>query len=104
MKVQIDGATLEGELSAGKSNLTRLSGRLSGKIRLNCDICLSVYERDLDENIEALISDGVYKGDGEEVSEAVIEQSGFIDLEEILRGEIASIECDYHRCDSCQKR
>ena len=104
VKVAIGAALMEGELSAKGAALALFRGKLTGATRLNCDICYKEYDYALDEEIELLISDGVYNDKDKETREAVIEQKGAIDLEEILRGEIASIECDYHRCDNCQKR
>ncbi|MDR1450752.1 MAG: DUF177 domain-containing protein [Helicobacteraceae bacterium] len=104
VKAKIDETMLTGELSLKEVSLALFRGRLTGKIRLSCDICAKEYDCNFDEAIRLLISDGAYKGGGEDALEAVIEQSGYIDLEEILRGEIASSECDYHRCDSCQRR
>jgi uncharacterized metal-binding protein YceD (DUF177 family) len=102
-EVKINDLILKGEIAKDKNELALLIGKTSGKLRLTCDICSNEFDCDISEDVKLLISDGVYAIKGEELDEAVIEQSGAIDLEEILRGEIASIECDYHRCQICEK-
>ncbi|MDR1912667.1 MAG: hypothetical protein LBQ52_10050 [Helicobacteraceae bacterium] len=102
VKVAIGEALLEGELKRGSKDLAFFSGRLTGKVRLNCDLCAEEYDCNLNEEIKLALCEGVFDGESEKIEEAIIECEDVIDCKEILRGEIASIKCDYHRCERCK--
>ncbi|GHS88205.1 hypothetical protein FACS189487_05970 [Campylobacterota bacterium] len=103
IRAESGGAILEGGLTLGDLGLVVFDGRLYGKITLACDLCAEDYETAFDEQIKLLISNGEFDAKDADIDEAVIEVDGAIDPKEILEGEIASLQCDYHRCPKCEK-
>ncbi|MDR2906331.1 MAG: hypothetical protein LBU73_10315 [Helicobacteraceae bacterium] len=102
VKVEADGMRLEGILTRERQNLVLFSGRLTGDMRLLCDLCAAEFVGKFDEPVRLFISDGEWAASDEEIDEAVLETRGAIDPAEILQGEIAALECDYHKCEKCK--
>ncbi|MDA3946454.1 MAG: hypothetical protein PF439_07225 [Helicobacteraceae bacterium] len=101
-KISADGVVLKGDVVFQERNLALLQGQLSGEITLTCDICAEDFATMLNEKIELLISNGVYKGFNENFD--VVEIQETLDLDELLHSEIELIRNDYHSCDNCKKQ
>ena len=97
-----NGIVFKGSLKYYKKNLLLLQATLSGYIDLDCYLCSESFSLPLDEDVEFLISDGVYEGFVEEydVVEAI---NGKIDIEELLNSEIELIKSGYYSCKNCNK-
>jgi len=98
--VDSEGVTFKGEVTFTERNLALLTAVLSGEIRLTCDICAEDFATMLDEKIELLISNGVYKGFDETYD--VVEIEELLDLDALMHSEIELIRNDYHSCESCK--
>ena len=98
----LDGVTLKGEVVFTERNLALLQAELSGEIMLTCDICAEDFATMLNEKIELLVSDGVYKGFNDAYD--VIEIQETLDFDELIRSEIELIRNDYHSCDNCKNQ
>ncbi len=96
-----EGVTLKGNVVFKERNLALLQAELSGEIMLTCDICAEDFATMLNEKIELLVSDGVYKGFDETYD--VIEIQDVLDLDELIHSEIELIRSDYHSCENCKK-
>ena len=57
-------------------------------------------EIEVDEELQLLLSDGIYKGDESEYLLIEVENS-LIDFNEIIESELNSIKSDYHICENC---
>ena len=97
-----EGVTLRGDVVFTECNLALLQAELSGEIILTCDICAEDFATMLNEKIELLVSDGVYKGFNETYD--VIEIENNLDFDEFIHSEIELIRNDYHSCDNCKKQ
>ena len=97
-----EGVTLKGDVVFKERNLALLQAELSGEIMLTCDICAEDFATMLNEKIELLVSDGVYKGFNETYD--VIEIQEILDLDELIHSEIELIRNDYHSCDNCKNQ
>jgi len=75
--------------------------QLSGSLELDCDVCAESFKRPVNEDVEILLSDGVYNGSNENL-DVVEVTSSIIDLDDLLSAEIEYIRCDYNRCSECQ--
>ncbi len=93
--------TFSGTLELKKRTLTLLKAHIGGSIKLPCDICAETVERQLDEEVEFLLSDGISSVEDEEYDIVEVEDS-VIDLDEILHSEIELIKSDYFSCESCK--
>ncbi len=101
-KVDAEGVTLEGEVVFTERNLALLKAVLSGEVNLTCDICAEDFATMLNEKIELLISNGIYKGFNETYDVVEIQES--LDLNEFIHSEVELIKNDYHSCESCKKQ
>jgi uncharacterized metal-binding protein YceD (DUF177 family) len=96
-----DGVRFFGKVSKKSDGLILLKADLAGKISHSCDRCGEDLEIEINEPLEILVSDGIYKGAADEID--VIEfYDGFIDFDEILQSEIESVKSDYHYCAKCK--
>ena len=97
-----EGVTLKGDVVFKERNLALLQAELSGEIMLTCDICAEDFATMLNEKIELLVSDGVYKGFNETYDVIEIEEK--LDFDELIHSEIELIRNDYHSCDNCKNQ
>ena len=65
-------------------------------MELVCDLSGEEYLDTLDNEVSFYLSNGKVSLDNEHFEEVVECENGSIDLEEILRGELEMIRCDYH--------
>ncbi|PZT47596.1 hypothetical protein B6S12_08175 [Helicobacter valdiviensis] len=96
-----DVIKLEGFLSSCEydTRLLKFQARLSGQIELVCDMSGQEYLKDLDENLEFYLSDGIFCCETENFEEIIECENGMIDFLEILRSELEMIRCDFHTKD-----
>ncbi|WP_169973462.1 MULTISPECIES: hypothetical protein [unclassified Campylobacter] len=100
--IKRENLSFSGNLKRINSNLVECKALISGNMSHNCDRCGEDIILSPKENLNLLISDGIYK-DSEEKLEDVIEFfDGYIDLEEILSSEIEAFKSDYFYCKNCE--
>jgi uncharacterized metal-binding protein YceD (DUF177 family) len=99
-EVSSGNVTLKGTLALKQRDLVLMKARLTGTLRLPCDICAEPFDTVLDEELELLLSDGVFEGSDDNL-DVVEMHHGTIDMEEILHSEIELIRSDYHSCENC---
>jgi hypothetical protein len=89
-----------GKLEKKSKNLVHCSGKLEGTLACLCDRCGDDLSLHVDEKIDLLTSDGLYKSTQElvEVMEFFDET---IDLDTILQSEVETLKSDYHYCATC---
>lgn len=97
-----DGLIFNGELEKINQNLVSCKGRIVGEIAHNCDRCGEDINLKLDEDVNLMLSDGIYKDKEENLDDAVEFFDGFINLEEVLTSEIEAFKSDYFYCEKCK--
>jgi uncharacterized metal-binding protein YceD (DUF177 family) len=95
-----EGVILKGTLESKGRDLVLMKAHLSGTLRLPCDICAEPFDTALDEEVELLLSDGVFEGSDDDF-DVVEMHNGTIDMDELLHSEIELIRSDYHSCENC---
>jgi uncharacterized metal-binding protein YceD (DUF177 family) len=100
--VNFEGVTLRGDVTFKERNLALLQARLSGEMILTCDICAEDFATMLNEKIELLISNGVYKGFNETYDVVEIEET--LDFDAFMHSEIELVKNDYHSCNNCKNQ
>lgn len=93
---------IEGTFCKISHSLVKIEAKLTGKTEIDCCRCGITEMIDVDEELNILLSDGVFKGnEGEEI---VIEiENSTIDFDEIIESELNSIKSEYHICEECEK-
>ncbi len=86
--------------------MATLSGEITGRVTLECDLCAESYEEELHETVTFRLTDTPHKrpeGDmGEQDYDIIEVLDGNVDLDEIIISEINAIKYDYHKCEACQ--
>ena len=98
---ELDSVKIEGTFCKISPSLVKIDGALTGKTTVQCARCGEDDTINLDEKLNFLISDGIYKSDLNE-DELVIEvDDHIINFDEIIQSEVSSINSDYHVCATC---
>jgi hypothetical protein len=101
INVSFDSVKLEGTFCKISQRLVEIKSTLSGNVTFDCYKCGVRFEKYIDEELDFLISDGIYSGDSEDL---IIEvEDHIIDFDEIIESELSSIKSDYHPCEECSK-
>ena len=101
-EINSEGITMKGTLVLKERNLISMKAHLSGKISLPCDICAEEFDTMLDDEVELLLSNGIFDGSDDLLD--VVEMSDPIDMDALLHSEIELIRSDYHRCETCKNQ
>ncbi|MDR0579143.1 MAG: DUF177 domain-containing protein [Campylobacteraceae bacterium] len=105
-----DTISFFGKLYQKSPMIVLLKGKIEGELEHRCDRCAEDIRLRVDEKIEMLISDGIYKttevdGFVNENNLAVVEIfDGLINFDEILQSEIELYKSDYHYCITCKSQ
>ncbi len=100
-EAEINSVKIEGTFCKMSTSLVKIDGTLKGKTTIQCTRCGENNTIDLNEKLDFLISDGIYKTNSKD-NELVIEiDKHFIDFDEIIQSELSSIYSDYHICTNC---
>lgn len=97
-----DGLLMQGKVFRDKENLYLIEALLEGSLEVVCDVSGEVYLKPIREDLLLRVSDGFFspsrEGDGP-IDDVIECFDGFLDLDEILAGEVALISSGYHRRD-----
>ena len=87
------------------SKLIDIKSTFDGNVEVECCKCGTNFNVPFKEEINFLLSDGVYSSNDERDLDKIIVEidNNLVDFEDILQGEIESFKSDYHTCDSCIK-
>jgi len=93
-----------GTFSKITSNLAKIDTTLLGDCDVDCCKCGTSINIILDENVNFLVSDGLYTQDSRDDDEAIVIEleDHFVDFDEILHSEIESLKSEYYICDACK--
>lgn len=99
---EFDSVKIEGTFCRISSSLVKVDANLTGKTSVECCRCGINDTITLNENLDFLISDGVYKNESSQVEDLIVEvEDSIIDFDEIMQSELSSIYSDYHICANC---
>ena len=101
-EVKSDKIIFKGYLEYHTNKLVLLQAGMHGTLDVACDICAEEFSMQIEEDIAFLISDGIYKDDGNIELDVVESFNSNVDLEDILSSEIELIRSDYHNCKNCK--
>ncbi|TLP38285.1 hypothetical protein [Arcobacter arenosus] len=102
-KTESNSVKIEGTFCKISPSLVKIDSKLTGNTTVNCIRCGEEDTITLNENMNFLLSDGIYKSDSHNDEELdIIEiDDNIIDFDEIIESEISSIYTDYHICSNC---
>ena len=94
-----DGLNLKGNVVFMQRAEARLIANLKGDTNVQCYRCGDEFSLNINENLDFLVYDGVYKGEELDVIEL---EDSIVDFSQILQSEVESIKSDYHLCENCK--
>jgi uncharacterized metal-binding protein YceD (DUF177 family) len=100
--VEFNSVKIEGTFCKISPSLVKVDAVLKGTTEIDCCRCGITEIKEVDEELNLLLSDGIYKGNEEEYLVIEVENS-LIDFDEIINSELNSIKSDYHICKECIK-
>ncbi len=102
---EFDSVKFLGTFCKISSKLVNIKSTFDGIVNVECCKCGVNFTIPFKEEINFLVSDGVYSSNDErDLDKIIIEiDNNFIDFEEILQSEIESLRSDYHICDNCSE-
>ncbi|MDO4673810.1 hypothetical protein [Campylobacter sp.] len=101
--LNLDNVIFEGDMVRINPKHVKLKATMQGFVDRPCDRCGLDMKLKLDENIELLLSDGIFKDFKNELSDTIEFFDSQIDLAELAFGELEVHLSDYFYCDVCGK-
>ncbi len=100
LEFNYNSVKIEGTFCRRSQSLVKIDAVLKGSTDIDCCRCGITEQIEVDEELQLLLSDGLYKGDESEYLLIEVENS-LIDFNEIIESELNSIKSDYHICENC---
>lgn len=100
-EVKSDEITFKGYLQYDACKLIFLKAKLSGSLDLDCSVCANEFKKNIDEDIEFFISDGIYESTSDTLVDVVECFDSMVNIDELLNAEIELIKSDYNSCPEC---
>ena len=100
LEFNYNSVKIEGTFCKISQSLVKIDAVLKGSTDIDCCRCGITEQIEVDEELQLLLSDGLYKGDESEYLLIEVENS-LIDFNEIIESELNSIKSDYHICENC---
>ena len=97
-----DSVKIEGTFCKMSPSLVKIDGKLTGKVSIPCARCAQEEAITLNEDINFILSDGIYKSNSEDDDLIIEIDNSLIDFDEIIESEISSIQSDYYICSKCK--
>ncbi len=101
-KLNLENVVFEGELRKKSPTLASVAMSMKGFVYRLCDSCGREMELEIDEKIELLASDGIYKDENGTLSDVVEFLDAQIDLIELALSELESHLSGYFYCSECE--
>lgn len=99
-ETSFDSVKLEGTFCRISPTLAKINAVLVGEATVDCCRCGDEYKVNMNEELDFLLSDGVYSKP--ESDDLVFEiENGIIDFDALIESELSSLRSDYHICDKC---
>ncbi|WP_321312475.1 hypothetical protein [Halarcobacter sp.] len=99
---EFNSVKIEGTFCKMSPSLVKIDGKLTGITSITCARCGQDETVTLDEDINFILSDGIYKSSSEEDDLIIEIEDSLINFDEIIESEISSIQSDYYICSECE--
>lgn len=103
-EIKSDSVNFLGTFSKISSKLAKINSKLIGECDVDCCKCGATFKIPVDDEIQFLLSDGIYSSDNIDDEEFIIieVENHVVDFDEILHSELESLKSEYHVCDTCK--
>jgi uncharacterized metal-binding protein YceD (DUF177 family) len=96
-----DSVKFSGTFSKISQKLAKISAHINGTFTVECCKCGKEIELELDEEVDLLVSDGIYSSSEDEENIVIEVEDHIIDFDDILNSELESLRSEYHICEEC---
>lgn len=101
-KLEKDGLVFTGFVVRQDYKIVKCQGKIFGITPHLCDRCGDEISLEIHENVELLLSDGIYKDPHKEFNDVFEFFGGEIDLNDVFISEIGAYKSDYFYCKNCK--
>jgi len=101
-KLEKDGLKFDGILKKINLKTIECLGKISGSTPHICDRCGAEIKLEIDQNVDLILSDGVYKDPQNKLIDAMEFFDAQIDLDEVFESEMQAFKSDYFYCENCK--
>ena len=101
-KFDLDNVVFDGYISKIEPKIAKIKASMKGFAYRPCDRCADEVEIRLDEYIEVLASDGIFKDEANQLSNVIEFFDSQIDLFEVALSEFEATLSDYFYCNKCK--
>ena len=101
--IEVDSVKFSGTFCKISQTLVDVKSTFVGNTDVDCCKCGKIFSIPVDEEINFLLSYGIYSSNDERDLDKIIVEidNKVIDFEELLQSELESLNSEYHICDSC---
>jgi hypothetical protein len=96
-----DSVKFSGTFSKITQKLAKISAVIQGTIDVDCCKCGKQIKLELNENVDLLVSDGVYSSQDDDENIIIEVENHTINFDDILSSELESLKSEYYICDDC---
>jgi uncharacterized metal-binding protein YceD (DUF177 family) len=97
-----DSVKFSGTFSKISQKLAKISAHIDGTFVVECCKCGKEIKLELDEDIDLLVSDGIYSSKEDEEDIVIEVEDHIINFDDILNSELESLRSEYHICEECE--
>ena len=94
-EIKENGIVFSGNLVSLTHNLVKCHAEINGEMTHNCDRCGNDINIKINESVELILSDGIYKDSEDCLDDAIEFFDGFINLDDVLVSEIEAYKSNY---------
>lgn len=102
-KLNLENVVFEGFITKVNPKLAKIRASMKGFAYRVCDRCGAEKELELDEQIEVLASDGIFKDEPHTLSNVIEFFDSQIDMIELAVSEFEAVLSDYFYCENCKE-
>ncbi|QCD44252.1 hypothetical protein [Campylobacter mucosalis] len=101
-KLEKDSLNFSGFVVRQDPKIVKCQGKILGNTPHICDRCGDEISLQIDQDVDLLLSDGVYKDEPDELSNIFEFFDGEINFDDIFVSEIEAYKSDYFYCENCK--
>ena len=101
-EIKENGIVFSGNLVSLTHNLVKCHAEINGEMTHICDRCGNDINIKINESVELILSDGIYKDSEDCLDDAIEFFDGFINLDDVLVSEIEAYKSNYFYCKNCE--
>jgi uncharacterized metal-binding protein YceD (DUF177 family) len=100
-EITSDSVKFLGNFSKISTNIAKIDATIEGDLLVDCCRCGEEMLVKLNEKVELLLSDGIYKQKDEDDLVVIEIDNHTVDFDELLQSELESLRSEFYTCSKC---